>query len=65
MSVINFLSGLLGFEDERRGKELLHSQGGSTPFKYKNEITRQSTHSCVLPVPNDSKRRKECDDLGK
>ena len=59
MSVINFLSGLLGFEDERRGKELLHSQGGSTPFKYKNEITRQLTRSCMLPVPNDSKRRKE------
>jgi len=59
MSVINFLSGLSGFEDERRGKELLHSQGGSTPFKYKNEITRHSTHSHVLPVPNNSKRRKE------
>jgi len=59
MSVIDYLSGLSGFEDEKRGKELLHSRGGSTPFKYKNEITRQSTHSRVLPVPNNSKRRKE------
>jgi len=59
MLVINFLSGLSGFEDERTGKELLHLRGGSTPFKYKNEITRQLTRSCVLPVPNDSKRRKE------
>ena len=59
MSVLNFLSGLSGFEDERRGKELFHSRGGSTPFKYKNEITRHSTHSHMLPVPNNSKRRKE------
>jgi len=40
-------------------REVLHLRGGRTPLNTNSNITRHSTCSHALPVPNESKIRKE------